>query len=290
MPDGESQGTVNRNAGSNLWCATTSLAWIAFWILVLFMRKCLRAAVRSTASPPFGAWRVSQLHLFSWRRNSGIATTGLFGCPRAAFSPSDGHFAGGAVAADRSGSRGLDGKLATRDSRGYAPIATRTHSRPSTIVSRVVSMRCNVKIYPLTIAMCAVSFVVTAAFAQTPSSGTKLTENLVYKKDCAKCHGKTAEGRHFGGPSLISNKTAAASVEDLRNIIANGKGRMPKYTGKLTPEEIDSLVQQIRAVNGKKTAGPTRYFWKFLAAANTSADCWQRLKKSIDKDLGAGAV
>ena len=99
--------------------------------------------------------------------------------------------------------------------------------------------------------MCAGSFVVTAAFAQTPSSGTKLTENPVYKKECAKCHGKTAEGRHFGGPSLVSDKSVAASVEDLRNIIANGKGRMPKYAGKLTPEEIDSLVQQIRALNGK---------------------------------------
>ena len=107
------------------------------------------------------------------------------------------------------------------------------------------------KTYPLTIAMCAGSFVVTAAFAQTPSSGTKLTENPVYKKECAKCHGKTAEGRHFGGPSLVSDKSVAASVEDLRNIIANGKGRMPKYAGKLTPEEIDSLVQQIRALNGK---------------------------------------
>ena len=99
--------------------------------------------------------------------------------------------------------------------------------------------------------MCAGSFVVTAAFAQTPSSGTKLPENPVYKKECAKCHGKTAEGRHFGGPSLVSDKSVAASVEDLRNIIANGKGRMPKYAGKLTPEEIDSLVQQIRALNGK---------------------------------------
>jgi mono/diheme cytochrome c family protein len=112
-------------------------------------------------------------------------------------------------------------------------------------------MRCELKTYPLTIAMCAGSFVVTAAFAQTPSSGTKLTENPVYKKECAKCHGKTAEGRHFGGPSLVSDKSVAASVEDLRNIIANGKGRMPKYAGKLTPEEIDSLVQQIRALNGK---------------------------------------
>jgi mono/diheme cytochrome c family protein len=58
-------------------------------------------------------------------------------------------------------------------------------------------------------------------------------------------------GRHFGGPSLISEKTAATSVEELRNIIANGKGRMPKYAGKLTSEEIDSLIQQIRALNGK---------------------------------------
>ena len=99
--------------------------------------------------------------------------------------------------------------------------------------------------------MCALCFVVGAALAQTPSSGTQLTENLVYKKDCAKCHGKTAEGRHFGGPSLISDKTAAASVEDLRNIMANGKGRMPKYAGKLTPEEIDNLVQQIRVLNRK---------------------------------------
>jgi len=112
-------------------------------------------------------------------------------------------------------------------------------------------MRSDVKIYPLTIAMCALYFVVGAALAQTPPSSTKLTENLVYKKDCAKCHGKTAEGRHFGGPSLISGKTAAASIEDLRNVIANGKGRMPKYVGKLTSEEIDNLVQQIRALNGK---------------------------------------
>jgi len=119
------------------------------------------------------------------------------------------------------------------------------------IISRIINERCDVKTYPLTIAMCAVHFVVGAAWAQTPSSGTKLTENPAYKKECAKCHGKTAEGRHFGGPALISEKTAAASVEDLRNIIANGKSRMPKYAGKLTPEEIDTLVQQIRASNGK---------------------------------------
>ena len=107
------------------------------------------------------------------------------------------------------------------------------------------------KTYQLTIAMWAIFFVAAAALAQTSPSGAKLTENPVYKEKCAKCHGKTAEGRHFGGPPLTSEKTAATSSEDLRNIIANGKGRMPKYAGKLTADEIDSFVQQIRAVNGK---------------------------------------
>jgi mono/diheme cytochrome c family protein len=84
--------------------------------------------------------------------------------------------------------------------------------------------------------------------AQNPPAEAGLLANSAYVKNCAKCHGKTAEGRHFGGPSLISAKTAAASADDLRNIIANGKGHMPKFAGKLTPEEIDTLVKQIQAL------------------------------------------
>ncbi len=94
-------------------------------------------------------------------------------------------------------------------------------------------------------------FFLTSGFAQTPSTNKDLTDNPVYKKDCAGCHGKTAQGHHFGGPSLISDKVAAALPEDLRNIITNGKGHMPKFASKLSSEEIDSLVQQIRALNKK---------------------------------------
>jgi mono/diheme cytochrome c family protein len=111
-------------------------------------------------------------------------------------------------------------------------------------------MRCDLKTYLVAIAICALCFVIAATLAQPSPSSAKLTENPVYKEKCAKCHGKSAEGRHFGGPSLLSEKVAA-SVEDLRKIITDGKGRMPKYAGKLAPEEIDNLVQQIRALNGK---------------------------------------
>ena len=89
------------------------------------------------------------------------------------------------------------------------------------------------------------SFVPVAA-AQTPPASHGLTENPVYQKDCAKCHGKTGEGRHFGGPSLVSEKAAATSSDELRSIIANGKHHMPKFEGKLTAEEIDTLVRQIK--------------------------------------------
>jgi mono/diheme cytochrome c family protein len=107
------------------------------------------------------------------------------------------------------------------------------------------------KVHQLTIGLFSMLLLLTATFAQTPPSDTSLTGDPVFKKSCAKCHGKTAEGRRFGGPSLISEKTAAASAEDLRTMIADGKGRMPKFAGKLTSEQIDGLVRQIQKLNAK---------------------------------------
>ena len=107
------------------------------------------------------------------------------------------------------------------------------------------------KLYQLIFAICSVFLTLTTLFAQIQSSDTGLTASPVFKNNCAKCHGKSAEGRHFGGPSLLSEKVAATSADDLRNIIADGKRHMPKFAGKLTPEEIDTLVQQIQVQNKK---------------------------------------
>lgn len=110
-------------------------------------------------------------------------------------------------------------------------------------------MRTNLKNLLLATAITSSFFAITTTFAQNPPADSGLLANSVYVKNYAKCHGKTAEGRHFGGPALISAKTAAASADDLRNVIANGKGHMPKFTGKLNPDEIDTLVKQIQALN-----------------------------------------
>ena len=90
-----------------------------------------------------------------------------------------------------------------------------------------------------------------AVLAQTQGTNQRLTDDPVFKKDCAGCHGKTAGGRHFGGPSLKSEKAAGMSAEDLKNIITSGKGRMPKYGSKLKPEEIETLAKEVAGLNGE---------------------------------------
>lgn len=85
-----------------------------------------------------------------------------------------------------------------------------------------------------------------SAFAQsTPSQ--PLTADPVFQNNCAKCHGKDADGRFMAGPSLVSKKAASLSTDELRNMIANGKGRMPKFGDKLSAAQIDTLVAEIGA-------------------------------------------
>lgn len=96
------------------------------------------------------------------------------------------------------------------------------------------------------------AFAVRAGAQTTPAPGANspagLTADPVYQKHCSKCHGKNAEGKHlFGGPSLVSGKVTTMTADDLRNIITNGKGHMPKFTGKLTSGEIDALLAEIKA-------------------------------------------
>ena len=82
---------------------------------------------------------------------------------------------------------------------------------------------------------------IAAVADNAPATNASLTGDAIYQKQCAKCHGKSAEGRHFGGPSLVSDHATAMSADDLRNVITNGKGRMPKYASKTFRRRHQSL-------------------------------------------------
>ena len=95
------------------------------------------------------------------------------------------------------------------------------------------------RITPLALA-CLLS---TAAVAQSAPS---LTTDPVYEKNCSKCHGKEADGRRFGGKHAPNLAETKLSDEELKNIITNGKGKMPAFQKKLTAEEISSLAKEIK--------------------------------------------
>lgn len=104
--------------------------------------------------------------------------------------------------------------------------------------------------FRFTIATYSLLFAYPAVSAQTLPSDTSLSANPLFQENCAKCHGKNPEGRHFGGPSLNSEKTSATSAVTLRGIITNGKGRM-QVCRQVDIGEIDTLVEQIKALNRK---------------------------------------
>jgi mono/diheme cytochrome c family protein len=80
-----------------------------------------------------------------------------------------------------------------------------------------------------------------------------LTSDINYKAKCAMCHGANAEGK----PSMKVTplKSAAGKSEaELTDTITKGMTppgggiKMPPFAGKLTPEQIKTLVSEIKAL------------------------------------------
>jgi cytochrome c6 len=74
-----------------------------------------------------------------------------------------------------------------------------------------------------------------------------------FKAKCAMCHGADGKGQTAMGKTLNLRDLGSADVQgqsdaDLTNIITNGKGKMPKYDGKLTKDQIGDVVKFIRTL------------------------------------------
>ena len=75
----------------------------------------------------------------------------------------------------------------------------------------------------------------------------------IYKAKCAMCHGADGAGQTPMGKNLKLRDLRSADVQkqtdaELVKWIADGKGKMPAYKGKLTPADIDALVAFIRTM------------------------------------------
>lgn len=74
-----------------------------------------------------------------------------------------------------------------------------------------------------------------------------------FKAKCAMCHGADGKGETSMGKAMKIRDLGSADVQsqsdaDLAKIITDGKGKMPKYDGKLTKDQVDEVVKFIRTL------------------------------------------
>ncbi|HTW24591.1 MAG TPA: cytochrome c [Candidatus Baltobacteraceae bacterium] len=72
-----------------------------------------------------------------------------------------------------------------------------------------------------------------------------------YKSKCAGCHAADGSGNSPAGKAMHLRDLGSADVQkqsdaDLNTIVANGKGTMPGYKGKLTDDQIKQVVAFVR--------------------------------------------
>lgn len=66
-----------------------------------------------------------------------------------------------------------------------------------------------------------------------------------YKAKCQMCHGASGKGN---AALKVPPFDACKPETDLIKVIADGKGKMPAYKGKLTEAEIKNVIAHIKAL------------------------------------------
>jgi len=74
--------------------------------------------------------------------------------------------------------------------------------------------------------------------------------SATFKAKCAMCHGAddTKENPGMGVKSLAGADVQKQSDADLVAAVSKGKGKMPAYAGKLSDDEIKSVVAFVRTL------------------------------------------
>lgn len=96
---------------------------------------------------------------------------------------------------------------------------------------------------------------------QTPADGPAPDDGqgraraaaALFRMECASCHGDAGRGDGPMGasvqaPSLVTDAVRALSDADLRAVIANGRGAMPGFGTRYTPDAVAALAEHVRTL------------------------------------------
>ncbi|KKO21238.1 MAG: hypothetical protein DCC43_11250 [Candidatus Brocadia sp.] len=87
--------------------------------------------------------------------------------------------------------------------------------------------------------------------------GEEINPKKLFEYHCATCHGEdgkgTKRGRELKAPNLADPEwQGKKNDEEVLSSIMNGKNKMPRWSDKLKPEEIQALARYVRKLAPKK--------------------------------------
>jgi cytochrome c6 len=77
----------------------------------------------------------------------------------------------------------------------------------------------------------------------------------LYETKCAACHGKDGEAKPPGKGSRNFNDPGfrdSVSEDAIVKITSEGKGKMPGYRSKMSPEQIRAVAAHVRSLGSSK--------------------------------------
>jgi cytochrome c6 len=91
-------------------------------------------------------------------------------------------------------------------------------------------------------------FILTASFAAASAQDAAAT----YAAKCKMCHGADGKpsgmGKNMGARDLTAPPASTESDSEWITITTKGKNKMPAYDGKLTSDQISSVVKYMRTI------------------------------------------
>jgi mono/diheme cytochrome c family protein len=68
---------------------------------------------------------------------------------------------------------------------------------------------------------------------------------VVFHTQCSRCHGEDGRGKAiFTTPNFLGSRLGA---EEMEQVIATGRAKMPAFKTKLSPDEIKAVAAYIKA-------------------------------------------